>query len=85
MIEQIIQGNVLRAQEGDENAARALEEHIEQQGLWKEYVTELVGQTTDSTVVVMEWAMWALIRATPEQRARAFLEAIKDVRQTPHR
>lgn len=85
MIEQLIQGNVLRAQDGDENAARALEEHVEQHGLQVKYTAELVeilniyGDRTwydwDS-----DWpdAVWDCMRATPEQRCRAFLEAVKE-------
>jgi hypothetical protein len=56
-------------------ATAMLEDMIEQRGLEEEYISRLLDQkqTTNWT----EGDHWFLIRATSEQRARAFLEAVK--------
>jgi hypothetical protein len=90
VIEQIVQDNVLRAQDGDVNAANALEEHIEQQGLESKYISALLVEIDpdagtwdiiDDSDQGGGWLnrafLFKLIRATPEQKARAFREATK--------
>jgi hypothetical protein len=51
-------------------AASFLEDEIERRGLDMQYVKHL-------QVIVGSSAKWHLLRAAPEQRARAFLEAMK--------
>jgi hypothetical protein len=66
---------------GSCDAARELENEIEWRGLWKQYIFALIevmepGVSVDD--LVDAWRpMWLLLRATPEQRARAFLEAVR--------
>jgi len=70
--------------------ARLLEDEIERRGLQHEYIIALFLQAmpeaakwgiTDKrspSAWVDRAVLFALLRATPEQRARAFLEAVKD-------
>ena len=55
--------------------ARQLEDEIERRGLQKRYMDALAS-TTNAMPFDNVLYPWSLIRATPEQRARAFLEAI---------
>ena len=55
--------------------ARMLEDEIERRGLQKRYMDALAS-TTNAMPFDNVLYPWSLIRATPEQRARAFLEAI---------
>jgi len=66
-------------------SARLLEDEIERRGLWREYTSALVEELDiygDKTYYDWdrEWvgATWLLLRATPEQRARAYLKVISD-------
>lgn len=71
----------------DYAASRLLEDEIERRGLQEQYILALgdVVTTTDSIVKDMLrlaseseiLLYWRILRATPEQRAWAFLEAIK--------
>jgi len=56
---------------------RLLEDEIERRGLWQQYIGVLLDilNSYDRPSMV---DIWAIIRATPEQRARAFLEAVKE-------
>lgn len=61
--------------------ARLLEDEIERRGLQAEYMHSLIYAMSidpDDTFWIdpSGTQVWALFRATPEQRARAFLEAI---------
>jgi hypothetical protein len=63
---------------------RLLEDEIERRGLKELYITELfylVGSDVEHAATHIWYAdipdFWSLLRATPEQRARAFLEAMK--------
>ncbi len=60
--------------------SRMLEDYIEEMGLWFKYVLALVRivDFVDTREKLMDWVMmWAGCRATPEQRTRAFLEAVE--------
>ena len=65
---------------------RSLEDEIERRGLWAEYTGALLSILLDETDYdIIEGDpdrnlrdSWACVRATPEQRARAFLEAVGD-------
>jgi hypothetical protein len=68
----------------DHEAARLLEDEIERRGVQKAYISALCrdGGLDDpfSDYAILEFtleAFWQVMRATPEQRARAFLEAMK--------
>ena len=68
----------------DSCAASILEDEIERRGLQSKYTTalvQIVAPETEKVTSHLYYAddddFWSLIRATPEQRARAFLEAIK--------
>jgi hypothetical protein len=54
-----------------------LEDEIERRGLKNEYLLALSGIVIGTLCLADYDEWWALIRATPEQRARAFLEAAK--------
>ncbi len=56
--------------------AEMLEDEIERRGLIYEYTNMLV--TLIEYQAIANPLGWAVLRATPEQRARAFLEAVKD-------
>lgn len=61
----------------DNVAARLLEDEIEKRGLQERYaeaIDRIVPKTT--TPNVWQTYLWDMIRATPEQKARAFLEAV---------
>jgi hypothetical protein len=60
----------------DPTAARELEDEIERRGLEDRYV-QVLGAVVNANPYT-DNESWALIRATPEQRARAFLEAVKE-------
>lgn len=75
MNESVLRDVLMHAQEGDFDAARWLEDEIEQRGLQEAYCRALAHQY--SGVLLRDYT-WALLRATPEQRARAFVEATKE-------
>lgn len=59
-----------------------IEDEIERRGLWKQYVLALLyivceARQIDALHEDEELYQWLLIRATPEQRERAFLKAIE--------
>ena len=62
-------------------AIKAMEDEIERRGLIKQYVAAVwsaIGQAGHNGEGPNIWKEeWALIRATPEQKAAAFLEAIR--------
>jgi len=60
----------------DHAAVRLLEDEIERRGLWQQYLGTLLDilNSYDHPSMV---DIWAAIRATPEQRARAFLEVVR--------
>lgn len=62
-------------------AARTLEDEIERRHSTHLYLAALIEQVRGTTIyddpARTTGMMWAVIRATPEQRARAFLEAVK--------
>lgn len=60
----------------DIEAARLLEDEIERQGRQIGYVMALMRMLNTRQMGGMD-EKWALIHATPQQRARAFLEAMK--------
>ena len=63
----------------DHVAARLLEDEIERRGLHYEYVKALCFILGDISLRELEARdVWALLRAAPEQRAKAFLQAIAD-------
>lgn len=76
--------NELPAYSTDQAAARLLEDEIERQGLLVNYITELGNIVLDYTTLQNGAALypalsvWDILRATPEQRARALLEVIKE-------
>jgi hypothetical protein len=53
-----------------------LEDEIERRRLQEKYIDALL-QTIDANPTDEDWRLWQVCRATPEQRARAFLEAVK--------
>jgi hypothetical protein len=59
----------------DSEKSVLLEDEIERRGLQKRYMDALAS-TTNAMPFDNVLYPWSLIRATPEQRARAFLEAI---------
>jgi hypothetical protein len=65
----------------DPAAARQLEDEIERRGLQDAYIEVLVELCNTPDLNLDQWPkfidIFALLRATPEQRARAFLEAVK--------
>lgn len=61
------------AMHGDWTAVRRLEDEIDRRMLWPLYTESLLRIAADLTQ--SKGIYWALIRATPEQRARAFLAA----------
>jgi hypothetical protein len=80
--------DIIAGKEPHEGAgiATMLEDEIERRGLIKPYIRILV-EDIAPILTYDEWenwgdenytALWSLVRATPEQRARAFLEAVKD-------
>ncbi len=79
--QRIIDG--LEPHEG-ESIARGLEDEIDRRGLWRAYTLALVaplltedGNIPNETPMIALHTGWLLIRATPEQRARAFLKAVE--------
>jgi hypothetical protein len=61
-------------------AVGALEIEIERRNLQFTYMqclADVCGVELDYTKAIAGMSMWVLLRATPEQRARAFLEAMK--------
>jgi hypothetical protein len=58
----------------DDTAARLLEDEIERRGLQEVYCRVLAHQHRN---VLLRDYTWALLRSTPEQKARAFLKAIE--------
>jgi hypothetical protein len=69
--------NELPAYSTDPAAARLLEDEIEERGKINAYMTHLCRECGIRTFDRMDVAdAYALIRATPEQRAQAFLKAI---------
>lgn len=65
----------------DLNAARWLEDEIEKRGLQHAYVSALMGILLNDPgnafwIDPTSDEIWSLIRATPEQRARAFLTTL---------
>lgn len=62
----------------DDEVARQLEDEIERRGLQETYVEYLIARVIPTRSDWDAHSAWALIRATPEQRARAFLEAVSD-------
>lgn len=61
-------------------AARGIEDEIERRGLWEQYADVLEHLTQQKRMTYRradDDVRWRLIRATPEQRARAFLDATK--------
>ena len=61
----------------DYEAARILEDEIERRGLQIEYAKAVMKLIYQQGFKNYAEPQWLLIRATPEQKARAFLEAIK--------
>jgi hypothetical protein len=66
-------------------SVRLLEGEIERRGKLNEYVYALAAIVLDPWQAGGEWPfelfpqdVWLLVRATPEQRARAFLKAVGD-------
>lgn len=66
----------------NQDAANALEDEIERRGLQDAYIDALIDATNTPSLSLDIWpstdALWRFMHATPEQRARAFLAAIKD-------
>jgi len=66
---------------GSVASACALEDEIERRRLWAAYTEALIKYVDCPSPTNEPWAVedaWNFIRrATPEQRARAFLEAVK--------
>jgi len=56
--------------------ARWLEDAIEERGLWMEYTAALLPALDLERPGIAGSALWAAIRATPKQRARAFLQTV---------
>ena len=59
----------------DHTAARLLEDDIEARGLQQQYETALIEATGATYFDYGVVDVWPLIRATPEQRCRAYLKA----------
>jgi len=62
----------------DPRAAAQVEDRINDLGLWREYASallELTGTQYQSSLPVI---VWAIVRATPEQKCLAALEAINN-------
>lgn len=55
---------------------RQLEDEIERRGLQEAYIQALDSFVTYERSEGWQWFRWGILRATPEQRARAFLKAI---------
>lgn len=55
-------------------SAKLLEDEIERRGLQDDYMRELLSIVIPGGGSVL--AFWKILRATPEQRARAFLKAV---------
>lgn len=78
------QGRDLQGQIGDipyysDDDVGLLEDEIERRKLQDAYVRRLgIMETSAAYEEAREAYGWELIRATPEQRARAFLEVMKD-------
>jgi hypothetical protein len=71
---------VERAKRGSLSAARLLEDEIERRGLHGPYIGALLtemGQPHTYHPSIEIDIKWALLRATPEQRARAFLAVME--------
>ena len=71
---------LMQAGDSEWTSARLLEDEIERRGLQDEYLTALWGVMDAAGDPSPEWVLadiWLFLRATPEQRARAFLEAMK--------
>jgi hypothetical protein len=62
-------------------AARILEEEIERRGLKDTYINELIDACAGQAITMLDDLtfadLWSLIRATPEQRAQAFVTACR--------
>lgn len=71
------------AERGDHAAAAQLEDEIERRGLEREYTQALLTILADGSEAaadsthITQMEAWELLRATPEQRAQAFLKAIE--------
>jgi len=57
-------------------AARLLEDEIERRGLQDEYIRVLLAIVAPDRSTV--GTFWLILRATPSQRSRAFLKAVKE-------
>ena len=68
----VLQMTVENAKNGNTRSAWLLEEEIERRGLQKVYMDALA-DATDAIPFDSVCYPWSLIRATPEQRARAFV------------
>jgi hypothetical protein len=64
--------------ETEHEDAQLLEDEVERRGLWREYLWALVGRGNADYLDHLSWdVVWERVaRATPEQKARAFLEVV---------
>lgn len=69
-------GDAIPSYVDDYNDARLLEDEIERRGLVKEYIFALDKLVTYPAEESWQGYRWGILRATPEQRARAFLTAV---------
>lgn len=78
--------DIIAGKESGEGFARALEDDVERQDLTTEYICHLIGVTggdmtvDDSGMIddIDPLYIWLVLRATPVQRARAYLETVDD-------
>jgi hypothetical protein len=68
---------VERAKRGSLSAARLLEDEIERRGVQEDYIRALDKLVTYEREEGWMWFRWGILRATPEQRARAFLAVME--------
>lgn len=71
------QPNALQRYSTDPTATRQVEDEIERRGLQQRYTVLLSQRLMDFSGWLSWRDSWALIRATPEQRCRAALDAVR--------
>lgn len=76
MNEEEIASWIVLAEHGDSDVARMLEDEIERRGLEEEYARAMMRIIYQVGFKNYAHSQYLLIRATPEQRAKAFREAI---------
>lgn len=62
----------------DPDATYLLEDEIERRGLIEDYISALDKLVTYPSDLGWQGYRWGILRATPEQRVRAFLAALND-------